>query len=232
MSPGLFVTGPGTGVGKSYVAATIAKSLREAGQRVGVYKPVASGCELQSGELISRDAVRLWTAAGQPGTLDAVCPQRFAAPVAPHLAARAVARRVDAELLRTGLEYWQNSCDIVLVEGAGGLMSPMSDDDYNADLAEEFGFPLLVIAANELGTINATLQTLITAATYRNGLDVAGIVLNSARLAKDDPSIDSNADELARRCVAPLLATVEHAGELDRVVKWQTLAKSGRAGGK
>jgi dethiobiotin synthetase len=229
MTPGLFVTGTGTGVGKTYVAAQIARALRGSGRRVGVYKPVSSGCELRGGELISPDAVQLWTAAGQPGTLDAVCPQRFAAPVAPHLAARADARRVDSELLRTGLEYWQNSCDIVLVEGAGGLMSPISDDDYNADIAEEFGFPLLVIAANELGAINAALQTLITAATYRNGLDVAGIVLNSAREAKDDPSVDSNADELARRCIPPFLATVEHGGGFDQAVDWQALAKTRKA---
>ena len=64
----------------------------------------------------------------------------------------------------------------MLVEGAGGLMSPVSDDDYNADLAAEFGYPLVVVAANVLGTINATLQTLITAGTYCDGLDrsVAG----------------------------------------------------------
>ena len=69
-------------------------------------------------------------------------------------------RRVDPQLLRDGIEFWRETSDIVLVEGAGGLMSPMSDDDYNADLAAEFGYPLVVVAANELGTINATLQTL------------------------------------------------------------------------
>jgi hypothetical protein len=76
-----------------------------------------------------------------------------------------------------------------------------------------------------LGTINATLQTLIAAATYRNGLDVAGIVLNAAREYTDDPSVDSNADELARRCVPPLLAVVKHGGGLDRDVDWLALAR-------
>lgn len=220
---GLFITGTGTGVGKTYVAALIAKELREAGRSVGVYKPVASGCEFRGGKLVSPDAVALWTAAGQPGTLEAVCPQVFAAPLAPHLAARAEVRRVDAALLRSGLDYWREMCDVVLVEGAGGLMSPISDDDYNADLAEAFGFPLVVVAANELGTINATLQTLVTAATYRDGLNVAGIVLNSPRKVEDDRSVDSNADELARRCVPPLLAVVEQGGEFDREVDWSAL---------
>jgi dethiobiotin synthetase len=224
MSRGLFITGTGTGVGKTYVAALIARSLVAAGKRVGVYKPVASGCELHAGELVSPDAVTLWEAAGKPGTLDQVCPQRFAAPLAPHLAARGEGRHVDPQLLRSGLEFWRESCEIVLVEGAGGLMSPISDEDFNADLAEEFGYPLIIVAENVLGTINATLQTLIVADTFRDGLPIAGVVLNSARQIADDPSTDSNPDELARRCVPPLLANVAHHGELETTIDWWALA--------
>lgn len=223
MSRGLFITGTGTGVGKTYVAALLAKSLVAAGKKVGVYKPVASGCELRDGKLISADALALWEAAGRPGSIEQVCPQLFAAPLAPHLAARAEGKRVDAELLRSGLDFWRESCDIVLVEGAGGLMSPISDDDYNADLAEEFGLPLVVVAANVLGTINATLQTLIVADTFRDGMTVAGIILNSPQPTSDDPSIDSNADELARRCVAPLLANITHGGGLEPAIDWWSL---------
>lgn len=223
MAGGLFVTGTGTGVGKTYVAALIAHSLRESGAHVGVYKPVASGCEMLGGKLVSPDAVALWQAAGQPGMLDQVCPQVFAAPLSPHLAARAEGRKVDASQLRSGIEYWRATSDFVIVEGAGGLMSPIGDDDYNADLAEEFGFPLVVVAANELGTINATLQTLITASTYRDGLNVAGIVLNSPRVSERDPSTDSNADELARRCVPPLLAVVGHGGMFNSAVDWSRI---------
>ena len=209
MASGLFVTGTNTGVGKTYVAALIASSLRDAGVRVGVYKPVASGCEMRAGSLVSPDAVLLWESAGRPGTLENVCPQQFAAPLAPHLAARAEGKRVDSARLRDGIAFWRESSDIVLVEGAGGLMSPMSDDDYNADLAATFGYPLVVVSANELGTINATLQTLITASTYCDGLDVAGIVLNSPKRRDDDLSMGSNADELARRCVAQVLTTCD-----------------------
>jgi dethiobiotin synthetase len=228
MARGLFITGTGTGVGKTYVAALIAQSLRVAGKRVGVYKPAASGCELLDGKLMSSDALALWEAAGRPATLEQVCPQRFAAPLAPHLAARAEGRRVDPALLRSGLDFWRESCDFVLVEGAGGLMSPISDDDYNADLAEEFGYPLVVVAANVLGTINATLQTLIVADTFRDGLAIAGIVLNSPRPAADDPSTESNADELKRHCVPPLLAEVSHgASSLMPSVDWWSLAANG-----
>jgi dethiobiotin synthetase len=224
MTRGLFITGTGTGVGKTFVAALIARSLAAAGKRVGVYKPVASGCESRDGQLVSPDAIALWEAAGRPGTLAQVCPQLFAAPLAPHLAARAEGRRVDADLLRTGLKFWRESSDIVLVEGAGGLLSPLIDEDYNADLAEEFGYPLVVVAANVLGTINATLQTLVVADTFREGLSIAGIVLNSPQILADDSSTDSNADELRRRCVPPLLAEVDHGGALDADVDWWALA--------
>jgi dethiobiotin synthetase len=225
MATGLFITGTGTDVGKTYVGALIAQSLRNSGRRVGVYKPVASGCIERDGTLLSADAVRLWEAAGRPGTLDQVCPQRFRASLSPHLAARAERRRVDPHLLREGIRSWQETFEIVLVEGVGGLMSPISDDDYNADLAVEFGYPLIVVAANALGTINATLQTLITATTYCDGLKVAGVVLNSPVMSSHDASIDSNADEIARRCVPPLLASVVYGGEFDRIVDWwQTAA--------
>jgi dethiobiotin synthetase len=148
----------------------------------------------------------------------------FAAPLAPHLAARAEGRAVDPRLLRTGLDYWKDCSDIVLVEGAGGLMSPVSDEDYNADLAAEFGFPLVVVAANALGTINATLQTLVAARAFRKRLKVAGVVLNQPSLRPDDPSTASNRDELARRMDVPLLAEVPHGSGLDREVNWWALA--------
>jgi dethiobiotin synthetase len=230
MSRGLFITGTGTGVGKTYVAALIARKLTSTGKRVGVYKPVASGCELRDGILQSTDAVALWEAAGRPGTLEQVCPQRFAVAVAPHLAARVEGRRVDQQQLRSGLDFWRESCDVVLVEGAGGLMSPVSDDDYNADLADEFGHPLIVVAANVLGTINATLQTLIVADTFRDGLKIAGIVLNTPRLVVGDSSVESNADELVRRCVPPLLAEVEYGGGIETDADWWALADSKQSG--
>jgi dethiobiotin synthetase len=222
---GLFVTGTDTEIGKTYVGALIAKALREAGHRVGVYKPAASGC-VRKRTLVSEDARTLWEAAGKPGPLDRVCPQRFLTPVAPHLAARAESKELDARLLRTGIEYWLERSEIVLVEGAGGLMSPMGDKDFVADLAYDFGFPLIVVAPNVLGMINHTLQTLITAATFRDGLEVAGIVLNHPRRSKNDASLATNREELAARCVPPILAEVHWRGkDFDSAVDWFELAR-------
>jgi len=259
--PGLFITGTDTGVGKTYVAALIARALGAAGHRVGVYKPAASGCSRVQGSgfrgqgsglrakrsyarkrspvtpsprhpltpsprhLSSDDALQLWDAAGRPGTLHRVCPQCFEAPLAPHLAAVDVGRELDSKLLRSGLDYWRKRSDVILVEGAGGLMSPLGDEEYVADLACDFGFPLVIVARNALGTINQTLQTLIAAATFREGLPVAGIVLNNPGPPADDPSTSTNRRELALRCVPPILAEVAwQSDRFDAEVDWFALA--------
>jgi dethiobiotin synthetase len=200
--------------------------------------------------LVSDDAVMLWNAAGRPGELDRVCPQRFEAPLAPHLAARAEGKELDAALLRRGIDYWRERSEIILVEGAGGLMSPLGDDLYVADLAAEFGFPLLLVARNALGTVNQTLQTLIAAAAggkkrtqliCRNGpegashklaassfsrLAVAGVVLNHPAPPGDDVSLSYNRAELSARCVPPVLAEVGWgADRIDESVDWFALAR-------
>jgi len=203
----------------------ICRALASEGRRVGVYKPVASGCRREGDRLISDDALKLWHAAGQPGNLETVCPQRFAAPLAPHLAARAEGRQVDARLLRTALDFWLDASEIVVVEGAGGLLSPVSDDEYVADLACDFGWPLIVVAPNRLGVIHDTLATLVVAATFRDGLDVAGVVLNQPPSAPLDASVASNYDELCRRSVPPVMANVSaNAARFGPPVDWWSLA--------
>ena len=219
--PGLFIAGTDTEVGKTYVASQIARQLSADGMRVGVYKPVASGAVVVGDQLVSHDAQALWEAAGRPGKLERVCPQVYQAPLAPHLAARQAGREVDAQLLRDGLDYWLSESDVILVEGAGGLMTPVADETYVADLAFEFKFPLVIVAPNQLGVINQTLQTLMTAAAYRDGIPVRGVVLNDVRVRSDDTSVTSNRAELDRRCTCPVLAHVSHGAErLDHVVDW------------
>lgn len=228
---GLFVTGTDTGVGKTVVAALIARRLRDAGLRVGVYKPAASGCRMEQGTLIADDAVSLWEAAGRPGTLAAVCPQKFAAPLAPHLAARAEGKELDGQLLRDGLKYWQAESDVVIVEGAGGLLSPLGDRDYVADLASDCGYPLIIVARNVLGTIHQSLVTCFAAQHRRGGLPLLGVVLNEVLLsdAEADPSVLSNAGELQRHLPVPLLTQLTFgAHDFSPPLDWLALLTTGR----
>jgi dethiobiotin synthetase len=222
---GLFITGTDTEVGKTYVASLIVKELVESGHRVGVYKPTASDCISDGRDLLSEDAFALWEAAGRPLCLDAVCPQRFQAPLAPHLSARNEGRDVDPELLRTGLSAWADECDIVVVEGAGGLMSPISDEEFFADLAAEFGYPVIVVVPNVIGAINQTLQTLITASCFRDGLPVGGVILNDARMFDGDVSMETNREQIASRAMSPVLTRLRYEGTaFDEVVDWAAIA--------
>lgn len=223
---GLFVVGTDTGIGKTYCAALIAQALRRTGRKVGVYKPAASGCRKEGKTLVSDDALALWEAAGRPLRLADVCPQRLLAPLAPHLAARAEGKEINRRKLRTGLEVWCDNSDIVIVEGAGGLMSPLGDDEYVLDLAVEFGFPLVVVTANRLGTINQTLLTLIAAATHADAIPIAGLIVNHPLPPTgDDPSTASNVAELQARAVPPVLTQVAHgAAKFSTKVDWWKLA--------
>ena len=224
-TPGLFVTGTDTEVGKTFVAALIVGQLVAAGKRVGVYKPVASGCRQEGDTLVSDDALALWHAAGKPGLLDRVCPQRFAAPLAPHLAAQAEGKQIDTALLRGGLDYWLANSDVVVVEGAGGLLSPLSDKQYVADMAYDFGFPLIVVTRNTLGTIHRTLSTLVVAVTYRDGMDVAAVILNDPPPDATDTSGATNLPELQTRCMPPVLGPLAWgAALLAEPVDWYALA--------
>lgn len=226
MARGLFITGTDTHVGKTRVAACLARQLHAAGHRVGVYKPAASGCRLVGEDVVSDDALELWEAAGRPGSLDAVCPQRFLAPLAPPLAALAESRRLDRQQLRDGFAYWEQHSDCVVVEGAGGLLAPLTDQEFVADLALDLGLPLVIVAANRLGTINHTLQTVFVARHYRAGLPVAGMVLNDVVPLDPthDPSQLHNAQEIARLAEVPLLATLAHnARDFQPAVDWLSL---------
>lgn len=226
---GLFITATDTGVGKTYVGCLIARELTREGYRVGVYKPVASGCFEQEGRLVPEDGLLLWEAAGRPASLERVCPQFFRAPLAPHLAAGLEGKKVDWGQILRGAKYWQTRCDILLVEGVGGLMSPIDEDHYVADLAARLGYPLVVVTRNALGTINQTLQTLIAAAAFEDGLPIAGIVINDCFSPEKDLSTKYNPDELARRCVPPILARVPYQGtSFDRKVPWFQLAGRGK----
>lgn len=214
---GLFVTGTDTGVGKTTLAAALVAMLRAEGVRVGAYKPVASGNTVDAnGTKRWEDVEKLAEALvghagarsndGEAMAIDdrlreRVTPQRFAAPMAPPYAALAEGSSVDERLLIDGAGAWTDACDFLIVEGAGGLLSPVSESRDNADLAGAFGYPLVVVARAGLGTINHTRLTM--EAALRRGLTVVAVMLVESRrgvgVEFDDPSVAHNRADLARR---------------------------------
>ncbi|MGD0167256.1 MAG: dethiobiotin synthase [Gaiellaceae bacterium] len=160
---GYFVTATDTGVGKTVVTAALATALRTRGRDVAVFKPVQSGARAEDPQ-------------GDAARLGADCVYAFAAALAPIVAARAAGEQIELEpILARGRELEQEH-ELLLVEGAGGLLTPLAPDLDVAGLAAALDLPLLVVARAGLGTVNHTLLT-IEAATAR-GLAVAGVVLN------------------------------------------------------
>ncbi len=209
----LFISGTDTDVGKTFVARAMAKHYRHSGMKVGVYKPVASDCHPESeqsgAKIVAADALELWNAAGNPRTLAEVCPQRFRAPLAPTRAAAAEGRTVDANQLRQAAEPWLTGFDVVIIEGAGGLLSPLADGVLNLDLVKQLApIELVIVAANRLGVIHQTLAT--CAAAIHGGVIPTGIVLCDTS-EKLDASAHENAAEIARYTSIPILGRVGYA---------------------
>src|SRR5690606_6029361 len=125
MGRGIFITGTDTGVGKTFVAASMAAYLRQRGHRVGVMKPAETGCPERSGVLIPEDATRLKEASGCAEPIEKICPYRFAEPLAPSIAAERAGRKIDVDLLLATYGEISAEHDVTLVEGAGGLMVPL-----------------------------------------------------------------------------------------------------------
>ncbi len=203
---GVFITGTDTGVGKTFLAAAVVRVLRDAAVNVGAYKPVVSGSDDGAGPPRWRDIEELAAALDHRFPAERIGPQRFHAALAPPAAARHEGRRVDAALLRSGVEWWRSRVDTLVVEGAGGLLCPVSDDDLAADLARDLGFPLVVVARSGLGTINHTLLTVEVA--LGRGLKVAGVVVNRHGESGRDAAAASNPAEIARRCPVPVLGVL------------------------
>lgn len=168
---GVFVTGTGTEVGKSVVAAAIARTLANEGKRVAVFKPAVTGLD-EAGEA---DHALLRRAAGSDQSDEEIAPYRYGPPMSPHLAAELAGEEIDPERLRNAARAAASGADAVVCEGVGGLLVPLSPTYLVRDLAVDLGLPLVIAASPGLGTINHTLLTIEAAGAA--GLRVRGVVL-------------------------------------------------------
>lgn len=191
-----FITGTDTGVGKTSITAALARAFKEAGDNTGVMKPVETGCVLRDGSLVPQDAVRLKQAAGADDPLDLINPYRFSPPLAPYIASMMEGVEIDLELIAGRFAQLSQRHDIMFVEGAGGLLVPVTGNKTIADLALKLEIPVVIIANSRLGVINHTLLTAYCARDM--GLEIKGIILNNTAPDTDDISRDLNLVEIER----------------------------------
>lgn len=213
MARGFLISGTDTGVGKTTVASAIAAALRRRGRRVGVIKPVETGCEeAADGSLVPGDALQLRWAAGRDDPLDLICPYRLRDPLAPAVAARRAGLHIDLASLVDSVRALSARCDIALVEGAGGLLVPLAGPATVADLAKACGLRLVLVVGNRLGAINHARLTLDWARAA--GLDVVGYVIN-ALAPHADLAARTNV-EVLHDLLGPALGVFPFLGTLER----------------
>ena len=211
---GVFVTGTGTEVGKTVVAAAIARTLAVGGARVAVFKPAVSGLD-GGGE---PDHVLLRRASGSTQPDDGIVPYRYGPPLSPHLAAELAGERIDPRRLVRVARAAACGAEQLVCEGAGGLMVPLTPCYLIRDLARELGLPVVIAASPGLGTINHTLLTLEAARAV--GLEVNSVVLTPW---PDDPSAMERSNRDAIERLGAVSTEVLPRFDLEAADAWPTL---------
>jgi dethiobiotin synthetase len=214
-TPGVFVTGTGTEVGKTVVAAAVARTLSANGQRVAVFKPAVTALD----DGAEPDHALLRRAAGSTQSDEEIAPYRYGPPMSPHLAAELADEQILPERLRTAARAAAAGADALVCEGVGGLLVPLAPDYLVRDFAADVGLPLVVAASPGLGTINHTLLTIDAARAA--GLEISAVVLTPW------PRRPSEIEESNRETIAALAnVDVEELPPLDlsRPSSWPRLA--------
>ncbi|MDC1141492.1 dethiobiotin synthase [Planctomycetota bacterium] len=213
MRTGIFITGTDTGVGKTVVAAGLVLALKARGINVGYMKPIESGCPVLDGEVVPQDVRFIQEVTGVRDELDLVCPYRLKAAAAPSIASRLEDVHVSIGYIID--QYFQLSLmhEFIVVEGCGGMMVPLNNNDLVTDLMLQLGLESLVVSAPGLGTINHTL--LSTNMAKMLGIPLAGVVINGfGRTAIGLPE-RTNPDEIEHFGNVPVLGILPWLKDLD-----------------
>ncbi|MEE9311875.1 MAG: dethiobiotin synthase [Planctomycetota bacterium] len=214
MRTGIFITGTDTGVGKTVVAAGLVMALKARGINAGYMKPIESGCPVLDGEVVPQDLRFVREVTGVRDDIELSCPYRLKAAAAPSVASRLEDVHVSIGYLVD--QYFQLSLmhEFIVVEGVGGLMVPLNNNDLITDLILQLGLETLVVAAPGLGTINHTLLTTNTAKML--GIPLAGVVINGfGREAIGLPE-RTNPDEIEHFGNVPVLGILPWLKDLDK----------------
>ncbi len=199
-SPALFVTATGTGCGKTWLSRGLARALLRRGLAVAAVKPIETGVEG-----VALDALALARAAGQPALASAPGLLRARLPAAPYAAVLAgELGPIDPSALAETVRRLAAESDVVIAEGAGGLLVPLSAEHTTADLVSALGWPVVLAARDAVGTLSHVLTALESAAT--RSLSVRAVVLIRGPWSEGDPTTATNARILAEHASIPILS--------------------------
>ncbi len=204
-----FIVGTDTDCGKTYVTSRLVNHLRQKGYCALAIKPVASGCFERDGTLISEDAEQLARANGSPG-ID-ISPWRFKPPVSPHIAAAEVGVRLSAKGIMDFCDaHVFANFDVLLIEGAGGLMVPLNEHETWLDFLKISEFPVILVVGMQLGCINHALLTAY--ALNAHNIPCVGWIANC--LDNNMLALSENIQTLSEKIAFPLLETIGYQGDI------------------
>lgn len=220
--PGLFVTGIDSGIGKTVITCVIAEFFSRLGKKVGVLKPFAGGCKSERGNLVSDDAVALAHYAQLDpdigGGLGLVTPLAHKPESVPAVAMELSGKSLDLSRIDHSLSVLDSKCDVILIEGTGGVMVPLDPTRPNVtmlDFIREAGYPVVVVTKADHSALS---HTAMTCSMLRQGLcRTAGLVVNFYNPDNPDPAMQANRDWLSRMNVLPVLATVPRIKDSEEV---------------
>ena len=219
MGHGFFITGTDTGIGKTYVARLLLEGLAAARQTVTYMKPVQTGCTCDAeGNLVAPDFDYVMkNGAYMSAEMEDHVPYRFEPACSPHLAASLAGVTISLEYIREKFSRVSDKKSITIVEGAGGILTPLSETTTMLDLMLHLRLPVVVVTSPRIGTLNHTLLTLGALAEKR--IEPAGIVVNNVHEITEDFIYHDNVRVL--RCHLPHAAFLEvnHDGGCDDKVK-------------
>ena len=203
-----FVTGTDTGVGKTLISCALLHRFSAQGRRTVGMKPVAAGCDAEGH---NEDALQLLAAGNVAVDYGSINPYCFRHAVAPHIAAQRAGVLIDLSVIAKSYKKLAAQADVVIVEGAGGLLVPINEQQDSADLILELGLPVIMVVGMRLGCLNHALLT--AEAIASRGLALAGWVANV--IDADMAAVEENVAALQQRIAAPLLGIVPYMTQAD-----------------
>lgn len=212
---GVFITGTGTSVGKTFISSVLATGLRASGVKVAVRKPIEQRCKRQGGALYPSDGLALTQAGGNLEPIDVVTPYRMAGTITPGHTAQTERGAVNLQALIDAVHAGKDANAFRVVEGAGGFLSPLAIDGSNADLAKALGFPVIVVAADRSGCVNHARLTV--EAIQTRDLEVAAVVVNVPD--PEVPEAGACVEHLSAVLEVPVVAHSHGGGDWDASMK-------------
>lgn len=214
MSKGFFITGTDTGVGKTIITVALIKAVNLLGKKAGGMKPIETGCLKEGNVFMPSDGMFIKTMAHMEENIKHISPCCFKSPLAPFPASEIEGLTVDLENIKKAYINLTKKYYAVMVEGIGGLLVPIKKDYFVLNLAKEFGLPLIIVAKPGLGTINHTLLTLNCA--LKEGLQVAGIILNNHHPPEYTLAEETNPDVISKISPIPLIGIFPYLKDFER----------------